>query len=67
HQSPEAETFLGPNSFPKHWPIQYNPILKRRLSNAVHVCCRDTFLVDGSKPNNSIAAITATKSGQYHD
>ncbi|KAF8847173.1 hypothetical protein BDZ45DRAFT_540448, partial [Acephala macrosclerotiorum] len=69
-QHPEVETFLGPDAFPKHAPIQYNPELKREMSDTVYVCHRDTFLVDGSKANNSIAGIagiTATKPGQYHD
>jgi hypothetical protein len=38
-----------------------------RQFSTVYVCHRDTFLVDGSKANNSIAGITATKPGQYHD
>ncbi|ORY11258.1 hypothetical protein BCR34DRAFT_514169 [Clohesyomyces aquaticus] len=31
------------------------------------VCFRDTFLIDGSKPNMSVAAITAPKPRQHHD
>ncbi|OBT39662.1 hypothetical protein VE00_10672 [Pseudogymnoascus sp. WSF 3629] len=67
YQQPEVESFLGPDAFPKHAPIQYNPVLKRDMSDTVYICHRDTFLVDGSKANNSIAGITATKPGQYHD
>lgn len=66
-QYPDAKTFLGPDSFPRPATIQYNPILKRQLSDTIYVSFRDTFLVDGSNPNNSVAAITATKPGQYHD
>ncbi|KAK2781024.1 hypothetical protein FQN52_001915 [Onygenales sp. PD_12] len=67
YQSPEARSFLGSEPFPKHIPIQYNQVLKRALVHTLNICCRDTFLIDGSKTNNSIAAITATKLGQYHD
>jgi hypothetical protein len=28
---------------------------------------RDTFLVDGSQPSKSVASITATQPGEYHD
>ena len=42
-------------------------MLKRGLPDTVYVCYRDTFLVDGSKANSSIAGITNTKAGQYHD
>ncbi|KAI0425312.1 hypothetical protein F5Y09DRAFT_352356 [Xylaria sp. FL1042] len=47
--------------------IDYNPILGRRVSNVVYVVYRDSFLFDGSAPNNSIATITATKSEPHHD
>lgn len=66
-QDPDVDSFLGPDARPTHVPIQYNPVLKRELSDTVYVCYRDTFLVDGSKANNSVAGITATKPGQYHD
>jgi len=48
-------------------PIQYNSVLKRTLSDTIYVCYRDAFPIDGSTPNKSIAAITATKPGQFHD
>jgi hypothetical protein len=51
----------------KDIPIQYNQVLNRNLSDTICVSHRDTFLFDGSKPNKSIAAITATEPGQYHD
>jgi hypothetical protein len=66
-QSPESESFLGPNAFPKDAPIQYNSVLKRKLLDTIYFCHRDTFLIDGSKANNSIAGITTTKPGQCHD
>lgn len=37
------------------------------MSDTVYICHSDTFFIDGSKPNNSIAGITATKPGGYHD
>lgn len=48
-------------------PIQRNPRLKRNLLNTIYICHRDTFLIDGSKPNRSVARVTSTQPGQYHD
>jgi hypothetical protein len=42
-------------------------VLKSALSDTVYVCYRDTFLIDGSKANHSIAGITDIKSGQSYD
>ena len=67
YQYAEVSSFLGPDAFPRRAPIQYNPVLKRGLSDTVYVSYRDTFLIDGSKANSSIAGITSTKPGQYHD
>ncbi len=67
YQSPVVDPFLGPDAFPKHTPVQYNPVLKRTLLDTINVCYRDTFLIDGSQASKSIAGITATKSGQFHD
>lgn len=67
YQLPQTGSFLGPDACGSHTPILYNPVLKRKLSDTICVCYRDTFLIDGSTTNNSIASITATKSGQYHD
>lgn len=68
YQSPEVRSFLGPDDpFPRHGSIQYNPVLERRLSDTIYICYRDTFLVDGSKANESTAAITTTTPGQKHD
>jgi hypothetical protein len=47
YQHPEAESLLGPGAFPMDAPIQYNPVLKRTLSDTIYVCYRDTFLIDG--------------------
>ncbi len=67
YQHPRVDPFLGPDAFPKHAPIQYNPVLKRRLLDTIYISHRDTFLIDGSKANNSIKSITANKDGEYHD
>ncbi|KAL7625809.1 hypothetical protein AAE478_005032 [Parahypoxylon ruwenzoriense] len=67
-QFPDSESLpLGPDTFPSRAAIQYNPVLKRNLSDTISVAYRDAFLVDGSKPNNSVAAITNTKPGWHHD
>ncbi|KAL7894328.1 hypothetical protein HDV64DRAFT_127229 [Trichoderma sp. TUCIM 5745] len=47
--------------------IQRNPRLKRNLINTIYICHRDTFLVDGSKPNQGVARVTSTQPGEYHD
>ncbi|KAI0902825.1 hypothetical protein F4823DRAFT_620807 [Ustulina deusta] len=64
-QHANAEPFL--NDYGHEVPIQYNGVLARRLSNIVCVKYRDTFLIDGSARNNSIASITATRVGYHHD
>ncbi|KAF2238775.1 hypothetical protein EV356DRAFT_563484 [Viridothelium virens] len=67
YQLAQVDSILGSDA-PVGYPyIQYNPVLKRGLSDTICVCYRDTFLIDGSKLNKSIAGITATKPGQYHD
>lgn len=63
----EKESILGPDTSARHAPIQYNPTLKRSLLNTIYICHRDTFLIDGSKPNQSIARVISTRPGQYHD
>lgn len=65
-QCPNAKPFLN-NDNGRSVPIQYNPFLARRLSNTVSVSFRDTFLVDGSQRNGSIAAITNTMPGYHYD
>ncbi|KAI4859361.1 hypothetical protein F4820DRAFT_168007 [Hypoxylon rubiginosum] len=45
--------------------IAITPI--RKPSDTIHVCYRDTFLVDGSSRNESIAAIAATKPHRSFD
>lgn len=65
NQYPETGPFLGLGL--SMVPIQYNQVQKRNLSDTIYVCYRDTFLIDGSIPSKSVAAITATKPGQFHD
>ncbi|KAI0426894.1 hypothetical protein F5Y09DRAFT_317743 [Xylaria sp. FL1042] len=65
-QNPNAKPFLN-NDHGKEVHIQYNQVLAKRLSNIVCVSYRDTFLIDGSVPNSSIAPITATVPGYHHD
>lgn len=67
YQHPEIASLLGPEPFAKHQPIQYNPRLKRKLLDTIFICHRDAFLIDGSEPNQAVAAITSTKPGQLHD
>ena len=67
YQNPEVKPFLGPDPFPKSGSIQFNPVLQKELSDTIYISYRDTFLVDGSKANNSIGAITTTTAGQKYD
>ncbi|KAJ8121614.1 hypothetical protein ONZ43_g1977 [Nemania bipapillata] len=64
YQSPNARPFL--NDHGREVPIQFNAVLARRLLDAVCVSYRDTFLVDGSAPNSSVATITTTQPGYHH-
>lgn len=66
-QSFETKSILGSGSSLKSIPIQRNLRLNRDLLNTIHICHRDTFLIDGSKPNRSVARVTSTQPGQYHD
>ncbi|UKZ61284.1 uncharacterized protein TrAtP1_002551 [Trichoderma atroviride] len=66
-QSFEVDSILGSETFPIRTPIQHNPRLNRNLLNTIQICYRDTFLVDGSKPNRSVARVTSTRPGLYHD
>ncbi len=47
--------------------IQHDPVAKRNLLDTLNICFRDTFLVDGSQPNKSVASITSIKPAQYYD
>lgn len=67
YQNPKVESLLGLETPPGYSQVQYNAVLKRTLSNTIHVYYRDDFLVDGSTPSKSVAAITTTKSGYSYD
>jgi hypothetical protein len=67
YQLPKSETITGHDVPPQTVPVQYNRRLERRLLNTICFTYRDTFLIDGSRPNKSIAAITSTQPGKYHD
>lgn len=64
-QNPNEEPFLG--SVGSTVLIQTDSLLQKRLQDTVSISYRDTFLVDGSKPNKSIVSILATLPGQSHD
>ncbi|KAH6975009.1 hypothetical protein BKA56DRAFT_589904 [Ilyonectria sp. MPI-CAGE-AT-0026] len=66
-QHPDLNPFLGPDSWPKSIPIQTDAVLQRILPDTINICYRDGFLVDGSMPNRSAAAVVATLPGQSHD
>ncbi|KAI0411840.1 hypothetical protein F5X98DRAFT_380372 [Xylaria grammica] len=51
----DDEPFIGDDRHTEY--IDYNPVLKRVMSDNVRACWRDSFLNDGSAPNNSIAVI----------
>ncbi|KAK1252059.1 hypothetical protein MKX08_003246 [Trichoderma sp. CBMAI-0020] len=67
YQSFEVDSIIGSETFPYRASIQRNPRLKRNLLNTIYICHRDTFLIDGSKPNRSVARVTSTQPGLYHD
>jgi hypothetical protein len=67
YQMLETAAIIGNDSMGKHLPIQYNTRLKRPLPNTINIVHRDTFLIDGSRPNKSVASVTATQPGGYHD
>ncbi|MCJ1468422.1 hypothetical protein MMC07_007050 [Pseudocyphellaria aurata] len=67
YQHNDVNSYFGPDTTPRHFPIQYNPILKKELSDTVYVCHGDVSQINRSKANKSVASITATKTGQNHD
>lgn len=66
YQFAEFEPFFGPDTLTGRLLIQYNPVLKRKLSDTICITHRETFLVDGSKANRSIASITALEPERWH-
>lgn len=67
YQAPDYDQLLGEDVCLGGLSLTHNPILERNLSDMLLLRFRDNFLEDGSRPNKSIAAITATDPGQYHD
>lgn len=51
---------MGSGSMNTSTLIQTDALLQKRLPGGIHICYRDTFLIDGSLPNKSTAAILAT-------
>ena len=67
HRSPEICELLGDNTSAAFECIQDNPVLNRKLRNSISIWYRDTFLIDGSQPNKSIATNTITTIDLVHD
>ncbi|KAI0384503.1 hypothetical protein F5Y04DRAFT_230853 [Hypomontagnella monticulosa] len=67
YQCPDKGPFLGKDAFSPSQSIQYNVVLEREISNTICVAYRDAFLIDGSLPNESVAAITSTQPYPTHD
>ena len=69
-QAPRNEardSLMGSETCVRTTPVLHNPVLGRTLTDAINICYGDAFLIDGSRPNQSIAAITTIKPGQYRD
>lgn len=66
-QHPDLNHFLGPGSSNRSSLVRTDAILQRLLKDTIDICYRDTFLVDGSKPNRSVGAVLATLPGRTHD
>ncbi|KAF2852084.1 hypothetical protein T440DRAFT_51295 [Plenodomus tracheiphilus IPT5] len=67
YQMPETDKIIGNDILIKHMSYQYNPRLKKPLQDTIMLAYREAVLIDGSRPNRSIASITATQPGGYHD
>ncbi|KAI4948249.1 hypothetical protein J4E91_006244 [Alternaria rosae] len=67
YQMPITKAIIGDDSASSHAPIQHNSRLDIPLSDTIFVTYRDTFLIDGSRPNKSVASITSTQPGTYTD
>ncbi|KAI1105466.1 hypothetical protein F4804DRAFT_304024 [Jackrogersella minutella] len=65
YQFPNTDPFLGTGIMTGTTSIIYNPVLRRSLDDQILACYHDTFLTDGSKTNESIAAVTATSIYQF--
>ena len=65
YQMPKIATIIGSDTGPGDISLQYDSRLKRPLPNTIFIMFRDTFLVDGSRPSQSIASITAAQPGEH--
>ncbi|KAI1386615.1 uncharacterized protein F4822DRAFT_321829 [Hypoxylon trugodes] len=66
-QFPASAPIVGKDAFGRTLPVQYNPFLQRKLTDTIHILHRDAALIDGSLPNRSVAAVTATQPYQTLD
>ncbi|KAI4604925.1 hypothetical protein J4E80_010853 [Alternaria sp. BMP 0032] len=67
YQMPMTKAIIGDDTSASHTPIQHNSRLDIPLSDTIFVTYRDTFSIDGSRPNKSVASITSTQPGTYTD
>jgi len=75
YQDAVLEPYIGKTGvgkeFINEWltpvPVLYNKVRDRSLREVIDVRYRDTFLIDGSVVNESIAGITSTVPGKHHD
>lgn len=63
----DGAALIGPGSHPELTAVQQNSVLNRRLDHTIQIAWRDTFLIDGSKPNKSLLSVTAAHPGYAHD
>lgn len=66
YQAVTVDHLLGPEPASRFELVTHNIILKRELSGTIYIYHRDTYGIDGSKPNESVAAIQATRHGKYY-
>ncbi|KPM43037.1 hypothetical protein AK830_g3509 [Neonectria ditissima] len=66
-QHPDLKPFLGSDTGNRSVPICTDPLLQRGLADTINICYRDSFLVDGSRPNRSVEAVLSTVPGPSHD
>lgn len=59
-QIPDSAALLGQGASLASSPIQFDLVLDRPLCDTVQLAYRDTYLIDGSPPNRSVASITAS-------
>jgi len=60
YQMPMTKAIIGDDVSASHTPIQHNSRLNIPPSDTIFVTYRDTFSIDGSRLNKSVASITST-------